>query len=239
MNAQIAQPPSAVFVDAGGVLVLPCLRDVAKAFGSPDIPDEELRSAFYRAFSQPDHERDETEWLWEAFASELGIEPSRVADALESLASRQLDPWRDGPEVGPHATDLLQLLSRAGIPTVVVSNSNGTVARLLETVGACQVGDGELPPVAGIVDSHIVGIRKPDSRIFRYAREAVENATGQPLNLADTVHIGDALWSDVAAADHAGIPVIHLDPTSHCPERDHHAHAQSLKDVPALIGLDY
>lgn len=238
MDTAIAQPPSAVFIDAGGVLLLPDLELVADSFGVTEVDDEALYHVFFRAFAQHDPKRPEDEWLWEAFARELGLDVDAVSDTLKAFAEKQITPWKNGLRVAPCAKDLLQLLDKAGIPSVVVSNADGTIAEMLRSTGVCQIGDGELPPVSGIVDSHVVGVRKPDSRIFRFAREIVEEATGQHLDLFDAVHIGDALWSDVAAAEHAGIPVIHLDPEGACPSPQGHAHVQKLTEVAALIGLD-
>jgi len=226
----VPQPPSAVFVDAGGVLVLPDLEMTCAHLGRAELTEEQRYHAFFRAFERRDESRPEQEWLWEAFADEVAADD---AEAIAALTTKEVDPWYPGCVAAPGASAFLRTLFDAGIPTIVVSNANGTVAEMLRAAGVCQVGDGPLAPVTAIIDSHVVGVAKPNPRIFHIARQHVAH-----VELQDAVHVGDALWSDVAAADAAGIPVVHLDPERTCAAPDAHEHAVALDDVLEQIGVD-
>jgi FMN phosphatase YigB (HAD superfamily) len=100
-------------------------------------------------------------------------------------------------------------------PVAVVTNNNGTAIDQCRDLGLCQVGDGDLPSVAAIVDSGVLGIAKPDPRIFAPALEALGTAAARTLYVGDTVH------ADVHGATAAGMPVVQLDPFDHHAQHDH------------------
>jgi putative hydrolase of the HAD superfamily len=88
---------------------------------------------------------------------------------------------------------------RLGLRLAVVSNSNGSVARLLENHGLTRWLDA-------VVDSGVVGFEKPDPRIFHHAAAALG------VEPADAVHVGDLYSVDVVGARAAGVRAILLDP---------------------------
>jgi putative hydrolase of the HAD superfamily len=126
-------------------------------------------------------------------------------------------PWREGsprvvqdlraanPPFGPwsvrlpEAVGALEALRRLGLRLAVVSNSNGTVARLLEALDLARWLDA-------VVDSGVVGCEKPDPRIFRHAAAALG------VEAAEAVHVGDLYSIDVVGARAAGARAILLDP---------------------------
>jgi putative hydrolase of the HAD superfamily len=75
-----------------------------------------------------------------------------------------------------------------------------------------------------VIDSTIVRAAKPDRRIFELAL-ARAGATG-----AATVHVGDALVNDVDGARAAGITPIHFDPLRACRAADH----RHIRTLPGL-----
>jgi putative hydrolase of the HAD superfamily len=81
----------------------------------------------------------------------------------------------------------------------VISNSNGSVQRALE--GAELAGQLDF-----VIDSSVVGVAKPDPRIFalglRAARAGPEEA----------VDIGDSYFVDVLGAWEAGLSAVLFDP---------------------------
>jgi putative hydrolase of the HAD superfamily len=101
--------------------------------------------------------------------------------------------------VMPGVPDALARLARKGLRLVVVSNSDGTVARSLEAAGL-------LPHLTAVIDSALVGFEKPDPRIFLAALER----TGS--DASRTVHVGDLYHADVLGARGAGITPLLLDP---------------------------
>jgi HAD superfamily hydrolase (TIGR01509 family) len=75
-----------------------------------------------------------------------------------------------------------------------------------------------------VIDSTVIGAAKPDPRIFRAALARA----GAPA--VETIHIGDTLANDVAGARAAGITPIHFDPLRACRARDHR-HIRSLPGI--------
>lgn len=101
--------------------------------------------------------------------------------------------------VMPRVPEALARLRDLGLRLVVVSNSDGTVARSLEAAGL-------LPFMTHVIDSALVGYEKPDPRIFA---AAVERSGADP---ARVLHIGDLYHADVLGARSAGIKALMLDP---------------------------
>jgi putative hydrolase of the HAD superfamily len=101
--------------------------------------------------------------------------------------------------VMPRVPEALARLRDFDLRLVVVSNSDGTVARSLEEAGL-------LPLMTHVIDSALVGYEKPDARIFAAALERA----GADANR--TLHIGDLYHADVLGARGAGIRALLLDP---------------------------
>jgi putative hydrolase of the HAD superfamily len=99
----------------------------------------------------------------------------------------------------PEAPVALEALRQLGLRLAVVSNSNGTVARLLEHLDLARWLDA-------VVDSAVVGFEKPDPRIFHHAAAALG------VEPTDAVHVGDLYSVDVLGARAAGVRAILLDP---------------------------
>jgi putative hydrolase of the HAD superfamily len=229
--------PKAVFIDAGIVLILPDLQRMARHFDVRDQSDAALYSAFVQAFSNRQGDtRPESAWLWETFATAIGAEPaiipSRIGDPVE-----QMNPWHNGI-AAPGAIELLRALEQENIPVVVVSNTHdGQVDKMLVDAEVCQVGAGPLASVAAIVDSHLVGVRKPDPAIFEHASDALERARSIRPARGELVMIDDAYWSGVLSALDAAIPAIHLLPEGSCERPGTHHDVRTLDEVAVLIGL--
>jgi len=123
--------------------------------------------------------------------------------------------WRRGynPPVGlwtladPEAPAALQAVRDAGLVAGVISNSNGSVRSILEETGLAGYLDF-------IIDSSVVGVEKPDPRIFQLGlREAGVAA-------AEAVYVGDLYSVDVLGARAAGLDGILLDPRGFWAPRD-------------------
>jgi putative hydrolase of the HAD superfamily len=164
-----------------------------------------------------------------AYVRAAGVRPSAA-----ELAAKQLDTaikatsnaWS---RVRPGARPGLQAICKRGVDVAVVSNSNGTVEQSLRLLCICQVGPGLGSSIAAVLDSRVVGLAKPDPRIFRLALSEV----GAPAERA--VHVGDSVQADVEGARAAGIRPLHFDPHRLCAASDHE-HAVSLIEVANLIG---
>jgi HAD superfamily hydrolase (TIGR01509 family) len=101
------------------------------------------------------------------------------------------------PNEGARKT--LDALVRLGVRRAVVSNSDGRAERHLID---CGVRDG----IELVVDSQVVGVEKPDPRIFRIALEALGVAAERAL------FVGDIRSVDEAGARAAGVHFVLIDP---------------------------
>jgi putative hydrolase of the HAD superfamily len=133
----------------------------------------------------------------------------RVMASCAPIEARDLDAfvarlWRDQParnlwrDVPADARAMLDAIARVNVKMVVTSNSEGRAKELLFELG---IGDRFVE----IVDSGVLGISKPDRRIF----ERSASAAGVPL--ASLVHVGDSEAADVVGAKEAGAWAIRFD----------------------------
>jgi putative hydrolase of the HAD superfamily len=224
---------SAIFLDAGGVFTLPPVERVVHWFDEVGLASDpaRLHRAHYEAMAAFDQaggdEVDLSATYVGALALGMGMPPERLGallpDLMEALAGQG---WT---VIIPEAVVALRELATRGRPLAIVSNSDGTVEERLRARGVCQVGPGPGTQVAIVVDSGVLGVAKPDPRIF----EPALRATGvEPL---EAIHVGDSLRADVAGARAAGIRPVHLDPYGLCGQPDHD-HVASLAEVLSLIG---
>lgn len=167
-----------------------------------------------------------------AVARSVGVSSSLVASAVDALESawRMSGRWT---RIVPGALDGLGKLAATGVPLAVVSNADGTVADQLVAAEVCQVGPGPGVPVAVVVDSGVVGIEKPDPRIFAVALSALGFRCGSDA----VVHVGDTVFADVRGAQAASLRPLHLDPYGDCPAPDDHEHVRSLAEVAMLVRM--
>lgn len=89
-----------------------------------------------------------------------------------------------------------------GVRVAVISNSEGRLERLFDQVGL--LGSFDV-----VVDSGVVGVEKPDPRIFQVALDRFGIAPGRAL------HLGDMFATDVLGARAAGLRVALIDPYGH------------------------
>jgi FMN phosphatase YigB (HAD superfamily) len=229
MNLDPASIDAVVF-DIGGVFLYPGFGPVAGIISDLGLalPDDEsaYRAAHHagvRALSDSAvavRERDRDFWtIYDyAYGRALGVGDEHLPAV--SVAMRQTWDWAHTDNIAAfHA------LAASGMPVAVVSNNDGTAADQLLRHGVCQVGPGELPSVAAIVDSTEVGVWKPHPEIFTPALEALGVPAGRALYVGDTHH------ADVVGAMAADMQVVQLDPFDHHIDLEHHR-------VPDLMALN-
>lgn len=220
-----------VFLDAGGVLVCPSEDQIAARFADAgfDVDPALLFEAHYRGVLAIDDARAEPEVFGDyhlAYSRTIGIGEDRIAEATAVLAGlwEQSGLWR---QALPWAAEGLAAIAATGVPIVVVSNADGTVAEVLQSTGILQVGPGPGVEVAAIVDSGAVGVAKPDPAIF-------ELALGLAGTTADrAIHVGDAYQYDVRGARAAGIRPILVDPLG----IRHDADCERVRDLVEVADL--
>jgi putative hydrolase of the HAD superfamily len=200
----------AVLLDAGGVLVLPdptVLGPLLAPYGGDPSIDRHRR-AHYAAMAVKSR-RGGLELDWDAY-DEAYVRSVGVADDLVDIACELLGACRV-PHLWrwpiPESLVGLRRLHAAGIPVGVVSNASGQVEAMLARAGVCQVGDGTGVPVLCIVDSHVVGVAKPDPAIFEFATRRLLGI--EPARIA---YVGDSVPIDIAVAAAAGMVPVLLDP---------------------------
>ncbi len=116
------------------------------------------------------------------------------------------------------------------MPLGVVSNASGQIEAVLVRE-VCQVGPGDHVEMRCIVDSHVVGVAKPDPAIFDHAL-----AHFAEFDRSRIAYVGDSVTMDIAASSAAGLHPILLDPY------DDHADAdferiRSVADLAAEFAL--
>ena len=208
----------AILLDAGGVLVLPDPTVLAPLLayygGDPSI--EAHRRAHYAGMAAKSA-AGSSESFWREYDHSyvrcIGVAEPDIDAAVTSLHStRNAYLWR-WPI--PESFAALQALAGSGVPLGVVSNASGQIDDVLSRSGVCQVGDGPGVCMRIIVDSHIVGVAKPDPRIFDHALPHFDGT-----DRSDIAYVGDSVTMDIAAARAAGLHPILLDPYDDHPDAD-------------------
>jgi HAD superfamily hydrolase (TIGR01509 family) len=154
----------------------------------------------------------------------LPEETIKLRDTLPAIAER-LSPILRQPgrsdklwsRVIPGVRDALTGFAGMGLTMVAVSNSDGTVERLLHDCGLHSF-------FCTVVDSHAVGYAKPDPRIFEHALAVSGSAAER------TLHVGDMHYADIVGAEAAGIRAVLLDPFGDWTDVE----CVRVRDLPAL-----
>jgi putative hydrolase of the HAD superfamily len=121
----------------------------------------------------------------------------------------------------PEALGAIRKVKAAGLVAGVVSNSNGSARALLDGAG---LGDA----LDFIIDSAVVGVEKPDPKIFHLGLERAGVAAHE------AVYIGDLYSVDVLGSRAAGLGAILLDPRGFWGPRDCDT-ARNLAEATALV----
>jgi putative hydrolase of the HAD superfamily len=232
-SASLAGRPrfDAVLFDAGGVLVLPdptVLGPLLAPFGGDASIGAHRRAHYFAMASKSRAIVGEADWheydMAYVESVGVGIDDREHAASVLGLTRHAL-LWR-WPI--PESVAAMVELSAVGVPMGVLSNASGQIEMQLRRSGVCQVGPGPGTSVRCIVDSHLVGIAKPDPRIFEHA---LPSFTG--IAPARIVYVGDSITMDVGGAIAAGLHAILLDPY------DDHAEAdfERIRSVGELVAM--
>lgn len=213
--------PQAILFDAGGTLVLQDPVELSRLLGIPVDP----RAAFeahYRAMDAYARLRlagEERSWVWWQghFFAGLGLsEP----DTGAGLTSNGYGLWNAAIE---GAVEAVARLRTEGIRVAVVSNSDGSVRDSLVRAGF----DGLFEFV---VDSHEVGLNKPDPAIFAHTLERLG------VDASGTWYVGDSIYHDVGGGVAARLAAsVLIDPLGLAME--HSPRIASVAQLPELLGL--
>jgi putative hydrolase of the HAD superfamily len=135
----------------------------------------------------------------------LGLDATTCAAVIERLAvsHAQRHVWCS-PD--PAASRTLDELKRQGLILAVISNTED--GRLIESLDAAGISDRfDL-----LIDSHLVGHRKPDAEIFKLTLDRLG------IEAHEAAFVGDSYVHDALAARAMGLRGILLDPLDLHPE---------------------
>jgi putative hydrolase of the HAD superfamily len=159
---------------------------------------------------------------FEAILDALQVQPTAADVILRELHAENARQslWR---VMDADTAPLIRELRQRGYTLAVVSNADG---RVEASLAACGIAD----QFAAIVDSHVVGVEKPDARIFEIALEAC----GAPP--AEAAYVGDIYEIDVRGARNAGISPVLIDPLERYGEVDC-PRITALRQLLGLLGM--
>lgn len=199
----------AVLLDAGGVLLLPdphVFGPLLAYYGGDPSLDAHRRAHYAGMASKA--LVDAAEWEWahynDAYFDAIGVphaERAAASDVFERTRGARLWRW-----VIPETRSALDRFASIEFPMGVVSNAYGQIEEVLARE-VCQVGPGEHVEMRCIVDSHLVGVAKPDPAIFDHALPHFDG-----FDRARIAYVGDSVTMDIAAASGAGLHAILIDP---------------------------
>ena len=194
-----------IFFDAGGTLVYPDPSlTLAALFELGFYPTQEQ---LYLAERDAKHQLDDARahgtagvdaryWqlYYDRLLQELRVRDADVRDRLVA-ATRAGINWRF---VRPGTRDALEKV-RTGRRLAVISNSDGSIRRLLEELGLADL-------FQTVTDSFHAGSEKPDLAIFRAALDSQGAAPERSL------YVGDIYSVDFVGARNAGMHALLMDP---------------------------
>ncbi len=209
----------ACIFDAGGTLVhpdWPRLSRIAEEVSGRSFKSGEMVRAFgemLRAVALEMHgegfmlpeEMKRPHWTFRRMYVALGLDEATSGGVVERIAASHLERhvWCG---LDPEAPRVLDELKRQGLILAVISNTED--GRLIDSLDAAGLSDRfDL-----LIDSHVVGLRKPDAAIFRLALERLE------LEAHEAAYVGDSYAHDALAARAIGLCGILLDPLDLHPE---------------------
>ena len=103
-------------------------------------------------------------------------------------------------------------------PMMLVSNFYGNIDEVLRAYGIRHL-------FKGIIESAVVGIRKPNPTLFRLGVDALE------LNAQDVLVVGDSLRKDIEPAEQLGCQVLWLKGKGWTQEEDAQTHPHTITSV--------
>ena len=226
-------PIEAVLVDVGGVLVLPDQDRMAGAFerAGVRVDRDRLDRAHYAGVAALTEFNEGDREVWAAYNRAYARSCDTPADALDDVVEHLLNEFATG-EVWSRtvhgSVDALRRLGALGVRLAIVSNADGNAEQRLADDAVCQVGPGRGATVEAIFDSTVVGVAKPDPRIFEMALDALA------VPAAHAIHVGDTPGADVDGARAAGVRPVLVDPYHFHSDLDVER-VSSLVDVVELV----
>jgi len=223
----------ACIFDAGGTLVHPDwarLSHIAKEVAGRHFEGPEMASTFGKmlravgtemqreGFVLPE-EMKRPHWTFRRVYRDLGLDEASCTKVVELLEESHVGRhiWCG---IDREVPDVLDELKRQGLVIAVISNTED--GRLLDSLAAAGISDRfDL-----LIDSQLVGLRKPEAAIFQLTLERLK------LEPHEAAYVGDSYVHDALAARAIGLRGILLDPLDLHPE----SVCPRIKSLGELIG---
>jgi putative hydrolase of the HAD superfamily len=194
-------PLRAVLFDAGNTLVFLDYARLAQGVGaalglslSADGLAAQVSVASLAMERAGGNDRHRAAVFLETMFLAAGVPAERLGE-LRSCLSRMHGERHLWCAVKSGSAESLSRLKAAGLRLGVVSNSDGRVEQALQAAGLREYFDV-------VIDSALVGLEKPDPRIFRAALDALGVQPDEAL------YVGDLYEIDVLGAQAAGLRAI-------------------------------
>ena len=159
------------------------------------------------------------ELLRKKVALELSYLPERPSEATESQWVEKIAGYCDNSAracINEARPTLEQLSER--FPMMLVSNFYGNIDEVLRAYGIRHL-------FKGIIESSVVGIRKPNPTLFRLGVDALE------LEPDDVLVVGDSLRKDIEPAERLGCHVLWLKGKGWTDEEDQQTHPHTISRI--------
>jgi putative hydrolase of the HAD superfamily len=200
----------AILFDAGGVFLIPdpaVLAPTLAYYGAGSDHSLYVRAHYGAMAAKSRAGGGESDWddYNRAYVAFVGV-PNHEVDAAAFVLqrTRHAHLWR-APLAG--SVEALRVLNERNVPIGVVSNASGQIAEILQRSAICQIGDGALASVRCIIDSDVVGVAKPDPKIFEHALPFFEG-----IDRSRIAYVGDSVTMDVEGSTAAGLIPVLVDP---------------------------
>jgi putative hydrolase of the HAD superfamily len=222
----------AVFFDAGDTLIHQwapkaerfewlCQQAVIPLPGDPAMRMAGA-IAVERFFQNRQNHPDAKTPAWFRRMAEEGLGAMGLSRALAPQLLKAMSALPPTQVVDPDAVPVLQRLRARGYRLAIVSNWDGTLLDEIRAAGLAGYFDT-------VLDSTVVGSRKPETRMFEIACAV----TG--VDPAEAVHVGDSPGADLVGALAAGIRPVLLDSLDVFPAESLPGPCVRIRRLPELL----
>lgn len=214
---------AAILFDVGQTFLFPDFPFLKNLLAEYGVATEilQLKKGAALAREKIFRHRDEERWkeYFTFWMQSVGAPEQAISEILTRIYDRHkrehLWSWLD-----PTAPETFARLKSMGYRLGVISNSDGSVPEAMAKFGLSHFFDC-------ILDSNLVGVEKPDPRIFEIALQQL----GLPADRC--IYVGDNYDRDVIGARNAGLVPILIDPFDIVPEKD----IVRIKELEELVGV--